>query len=61
VLHFENSDGGTPREELGGEISDSQIEQSVDELILVANIAPLTQRACPFRIMCSASYPAIVR
>jgi hypothetical protein len=23
--------------------------------------APLTQRACPFRIMCIASYPSIVR
>src|SRR5215471_18999705 len=28
------------REELGGEVSGSQIEQSVDELILLANISP---------------------
>jgi|SRR5690348_13142854 hypothetical protein len=28
------------REELGGEVSGSQIEQSVDELILLANIRP---------------------
>src|ERR1019366_8814298 len=29
----------TPREELGGEVSGSQIEQVVDELILFANIS----------------------
>src|SRR6201987_3958860 len=28
-----------PREELGGEVSGCQIEQSVDELILLANIS----------------------
>ena len=44
-----------------GEVSGRQIEQLVDELILLANIIALTHRACPFRIMCIASYPAIVR
>src|SRR5215471_12878764 len=37
--NFENGDGRTPREELGGEVSGSQIEQPVDELILLANIS----------------------
>ena len=49
------------REELGGEVSGSQIEQSVDELILLANISPADPPRLPLRIMCSASYPAIVR
>jgi len=38
--NYENGDGRTPREELGGEVSSRQLEQSVDELMLLANISP---------------------
>src|SRR5215472_3601303 len=37
--NFESGEGRTPREELGGEVSGHQIEQSVNELILLANIS----------------------
>jgi hypothetical protein len=36
--NFENGGGRKPRQEMGGEVSGSQIEQPVDEPILVANI-----------------------
>src|SRR5215469_782230 len=35
------------REELGGEVSGRQIEQSVDELILLANISPVDPPRLP--------------
>src|ERR1019366_930487 len=59
--NFENGDGGGPERNWAARFqADRSNNWSMNRFCWRTSLS-LTHRACPFRIMCMASYPAIVR
>src|ERR1019366_1664141 len=59
--NFENGDGGRPERNWAAKSQAGRSNSWSMNRFCLRTSASLTHRACPFRIMCIASYPSIVR